>query len=143
MEAKQICKRVGNRTFEYTNRPYVCLLYTSQEQIEDGRFAASRTSDDRCGFSRLGGKRDAVKRILRSVGITEGYIFKRDSSRRIFQLGVAHVFNILYMYFGIKDFVDSGSRHAGAGQHDGDHRQHEEGHDDQHRVGDELSLIHI
>lgn len=23
MEAKQICKRVGNRTFEYTNRPYV------------------------------------------------------------------------------------------------------------------------
>ncbi len=38
---------------------------------------------------------------------------------------------------GLNDLVDTVSGHASAGQHNGHHREHQEGHDNLHRVGDE------
>ena len=47
---------------------------------------------------------------------------------------------------GADHLVDALRSHTGAGQHDGHHGQHQEGHDDLHGVGDEcnhLAHLHI
>ena len=71
----------------------------------------------------------------------EADIFKGESSRNIGEFVISDIITVSNFYFRLYDFVDTCGSHTGAGKKNGDHRQHEERHDDEHRVGDESDHV--
>src|SRR5208283_361083 len=76
---------------------------------------------------------DAAQRILLGVRVPEAHVAELHGPRKCAAEGLA-LFGIAERGFGIEDVGHAVGRDRRARQHDEDHRHHEEGHDDLHRV---------
>ncbi len=117
------------------------------DEVEQGGFAAAGRADDGGGLAGLCGKADVLQRIavrpgkrkLTSWNSTTPCQFSCSCG------GLCGSFvRVVDGGRGADDLVDAVRSHTGAGQHDGHHGQHQEGHDDLHGVGDECDhLAHL
>ena len=104
-------------------------------------FAAAGASDNRRCFSRLCRKADMLQRILRRPFITERHILKGKLALRFFQLTVPGSGRIMDTGPGVQHLLDTFRSHAGTGQHDGKHGNHQEGHDNLHGISNKRHHI--
>lgn len=110
-----------------------CHIVKSRDQINQRRFSASGTSNDRCSLSRLCCKMDIVKHIFVRSLISKGYMFKfQDTFFRFLEL--CGFFRILNYRFACQDLFNTICRYRCSWKHDRDHTDHQESHDNLHRV---------
>ena len=105
-------------------------------QVQQSGLAAASGTDNGGGFTGVGGEADMLQRVLVRTGITEADIVE-------FHHAALAVRGQSLGGIGVTDgggcgddLMDAVGSDACAGQHDGDHRQHQEGHNDLHGVGD-------
>jgi len=90
-----------------------------------------------------------LQRVAVGAGEAEAHVLELDDAlpALALQRGLGRGFvGVVDGGGGAADFVDAVCSDTGAGQHHGHHGQHQEGHDDLHRVGDEgdhLAHLHI
>ena len=117
-----------------------------KRQLHDGRLPAARAADDGCGLSGLAREIDVVEDVLGGIGVAETHVVERNLGTGITR---GRKFSILRNGgVGIADrglafehFLDALGRDIGAREHDREHADHEEAHDDDHRVGDERDEV--
>ena len=118
-------------------------------EVQQGGFAAAGGTDDGGRLARLSGKADVLQRVAVGTGEAEAHILESHHTVPVAalprRLGGGFV-GVVDGSGGAAHFVDAVCGHTGTGQHHGHHRQHQEGHDDLHRVGDEgdhLAHLHV
>ena len=117
-----------------------------KHQLHDGRFPAARAADDGRGLSRLAREIDVVEDVLGGIGVAEAHVVECDlgtghaRGRKLSILGIGRG-GIADRGLAFEHFLDALGCDIGAREHDREHADHEESHDDNHRVGDERDEV--
>ena len=117
--------------------PSLCHVVEPGNQVDQRGFSAAGAADDRCGLARFRCEADVFQRILIRAFIPEGNVLKTKLTLRIFQLLIPDGGRVMDGQGRIQHLLNPVCRNACTGQHDGDHGDHQEGHDDLHGIGDE------
>ena len=124
-------------------------IIKARDQVEQRRFAAAGGADDGRGLAGPGGKGNVLQCVAVGTGIAEADILELHFAIPVFSFQRRFCGGGIGVVDGgrrLDDLVDTVGCHTGTGQHDGYHRQHQEGHDDLHCVGDEsnhLAHLHV
>ena len=119
-------------------------IVEARDQVEQRRFAAARGTDDGRCLAGSGREADVLERVLVGAGIAEADVMERHNAVGAVRGQCLGRSGVMDGRGGLDDLVNAVRSHTGTGQHDGDHREHEERHDDLHRVGDERDhLTHL
>ena len=120
----------------------LCCVIKTWNQVNEGGFSRTGTSDKGSCFTRFRCKADIFQDICVRTVITEGNVLKLNNTFHFFaKVFFCSLFRICNLVFGGQDLTDTISRYRCSWYHNEHHADEQEAHDNMHCILDECHHI--